>query len=209
MKVTHFGHACVLVETAGARVLLDPGTLSSGFEELRDLSAILLTHNHPDHLDSERIGALVERNRGAVLLADRESAAELAPLGARAVHDGDHFDFDGVVIDVVGTTHAPIFENIPGSANAGYLIDGGAFFHPGDSFEVPTVPVDVLMLAISGPWLKLGDAIAYLREVEPRVAVPIHEADLTHFDVAFEMLDRLKPARTEFRPIERSVTTDL
>ena len=207
MKLTHLGHACVLVETGTARILIDPGTLSSGFEGLRDLTAILITHNHADHLDTDRIGALVAANPGAALLADRESAVDLA--GARAVNVGDHIELDGAVVDVVGTTHAPIFENIPGTANAAYLIDGGAFFHPGDSFEVPTVPVDVLALAISGPWLKLGDAISHVRAVAPRVAVPIHELDLTHFDLAYEVLGGLKPEGTTFRPIERGVATEV
>ena len=42
MQITHFGHSCVLVETATARLLFDPGSFSSGFEQLRDLTAVLL-----------------------------------------------------------------------------------------------------------------------------------------------------------------------
>ena len=32
MKITHFGHACLLVESGEARLLFDPGTESSGYE---------------------------------------------------------------------------------------------------------------------------------------------------------------------------------
>ena len=55
MHLTHLGHACVLVETEHARLLIDPGTLSSGLEGLLDLDAILVTHEHPDHVDVERV----------------------------------------------------------------------------------------------------------------------------------------------------------
>jgi hypothetical protein len=37
MKITKYGHACLLVEEGGARFLLDPGSYSSGFEGLADL----------------------------------------------------------------------------------------------------------------------------------------------------------------------------
>lgn len=37
MRLTKFGHSCLLVEEGGARVLLDPGSFSEGFEELDGL----------------------------------------------------------------------------------------------------------------------------------------------------------------------------
>jgi L-ascorbate metabolism protein UlaG (beta-lactamase superfamily) len=50
MRLTHLGHACLLAEVGGARMLFDPGVLS-GFDDVRDLDAVLITHQHPDHLD--------------------------------------------------------------------------------------------------------------------------------------------------------------
>ena len=55
MRLTKFGHSCLLVEEGGARVLLDPGSFSEGFEELDGLTAVCLTHHHGDHLDAERV----------------------------------------------------------------------------------------------------------------------------------------------------------
>jgi L-ascorbate metabolism protein UlaG (beta-lactamase superfamily) len=42
MTITHFGHACVLVETDAARLLFDPGTLASGFESAREVDAVFI-----------------------------------------------------------------------------------------------------------------------------------------------------------------------
>jgi glyoxylase-like metal-dependent hydrolase (beta-lactamase superfamily II) len=53
MRLTHLGHACLLAEAGGARMLFDPGVLS-GFDDVRDLDAVLVTHQHPDHLDPAR-----------------------------------------------------------------------------------------------------------------------------------------------------------
>jgi L-ascorbate metabolism protein UlaG (beta-lactamase superfamily) len=48
IRITHYGHACVLAELAGrTRVLFDPGTYSAGFEELTGLDAVLITHDIP------------------------------------------------------------------------------------------------------------------------------------------------------------------
>lgn len=205
MRITHYGHACVLVETATARILIDPGTLSTGFEDLRDLDALLITHNHDDHLDLPRVKKLLEQNPDAIVLADPESAPTLP---ARAVAHGDRIEAGGAVIEVIGEIHAPIFEDFPGSANVAYLLDGGAFFHPGDSFENPGVPVNVLALPISGPWLKLGDAIAYLRSINPRVVVPIHEAGWSDLGMPHSMIRNFTPEGTVFTPVQRGIAAD-
>lgn len=53
-------------------------------------SAILITHQHPDHVDLQRLPALVEANPGAALYADPMTAAQLGGPW-QAVHAGDNF----------------------------------------------------------------------------------------------------------------------
>jgi L-ascorbate metabolism protein UlaG (beta-lactamase superfamily) len=72
-----------------------------------------------------------------------------------------------------------VYGPVPGCTNCAYVIDDGAFLHPGDSFVAPSQDIDVLAVAIDGPWLKIAEAIDYVREVGPRVAVPIHEGETT------------------------------
>ena len=180
MKLTHLGHACLLVETATARLLIDPGTLSA-FDDVRDLDAVLVTHQHPDHVDAARLGALLAASPGARLVVDPDSVGAVAALPEQHVvaRPGDRLSFGASTVDVLGGLHAAVYGAIPGCTNSAYLIDDGALLHPGDSFVVPGRDVDVLAVAIDGPWLKLAEAVDYVAAVRPRAAVPIHEGETT------------------------------
>jgi L-ascorbate metabolism protein UlaG (beta-lactamase superfamily) len=180
MRLTKFGHSCLLVEEGRARMLLDPGVLSGGFEELEGLTALLFTHQHGDHLDPERLRGLLDRNPGARVVSDEGSAEPLAEAGAEVevVHDGDEVEVGGVGVRVAGRDHAVIHPDIPLVPNVGYLV-GGRLFHPGDAFTLPGQPVEVLAVPAGAPWLKVSEPIDYLREVAPKVAVPVHEGVLS------------------------------
>lgn len=179
MRLTHLGHACLLAEVGDARMLFDPGVLS-GFDDVRDLDAVLITHQHPDHLDPARLGPLLAANPGARLWVDQDTVTAVPGLPEHTVvHRGDRFRIGATAIEVIGGLHAAVYGDVPGCTNAAYLIDDGALLHPGDSFTVPGRDVDVLAVPVDGPWLKLAEAVDYVRAVRPRVAVPVHEAETT------------------------------
>jgi L-ascorbate metabolism protein UlaG (beta-lactamase superfamily) len=180
MRLTKYGHSCLLVEEGQARLLLDPGTLSGGFEELEGLTAVLVTHQHADHVDVRRLRGLLDRNPSVRVLCDEGSAEQLGTAGAavEVVHDGDELDLGGVAVAVSGRDHAVIHADIPVVPNVGYLV-GGRLFHPGDAFTLPGQPVEVLAVPAGAPWLKVSEAVDYLRQVRPRVAVPVHEQVLS------------------------------
>lgn len=202
MRITKFGHACLLVEEGDGRLLLDPGMFSTGFEELTGLTAVLITHQHPDHVEAEKLPALLERNPEAVLHSDEGTAARLADRGlpVRVVHDGDVLDL-GTRVRVVGRDHAVIHPDLPGVPNTGYLV-AERFFHPGDAFTVPDAEVEVLGLPTGAPWLKASEAVDFLRTVRPRVAVPIHEAVLSVPKLVYALFEQLRPGGTEVRVID-------
>lgn len=182
MELTHFGHSCLLAEFGVARLLFDPGTFSHGFEGITGLSAILITHQHPDHADPNRLPALVEANPVAALYADPQTAAQLG--GAwRAVHVGAEFSVGELSIRGAGGRHAVIHPEIPVIDNISYLIGDAdhpvRLMHPGDALFVPDEPVEVLAAPAAAPWMKISEAVDYLRAVAPRHAVPIHQGIIT------------------------------
>jgi L-ascorbate metabolism protein UlaG (beta-lactamase superfamily) len=184
MLLTHIGHACLLLEVADVRVLLDPGAFTHGFEELTGLGAVLITHAHVDHYDAERLPALLDANDGARLIAEPEVAVELNKVGLEAspLHPGESSAIGGLTVSAVGGVHALIHEDIPRIGNVGMVFraDGEpTFFHPGDAYDTAPEGVDVLGVPLSAPWCALKETVEFVRAVAPRVAFPIHDATLS------------------------------
>lgn len=200
MDITRYGHSCLLVEDGAARLLLDPGAFSKDFEQLRGLTAVLITHAHFDHLDVDRLRPLLEANPDAVVHCDEGSAAALGDLPHSVVRHGDTLDL-GTSVDVLGSTHAVIHPDIPVIPNVGYLI-GQRFFTPGDALTVPDAEVELLGLPTAAPWLKLSEAVDLLRHVRPRRAFPVHDAVLATPQVWYGMFDSLSPDGTSFSVVD-------
>ncbi len=206
MQLTHFGHSCLLVELDGTRLLFDPGTFSAGFAGLTGLDGVLITHQHPDHVDVDALPELLAGNPSAQLIADPATAGQ---LGWTAAHPGEHLQVGAVSIDVRGGQHAVIHPDIPVIDNVAYLLNDGALLHPGDALYVPEESVDVLALPAVAPWMRIAETIDYLRAVAPRVAVPIHQAVTSKPELYYGHLDRMKPDGTEFRVLDPGVAVAL
>jgi L-ascorbate metabolism protein UlaG (beta-lactamase superfamily) len=182
MELTHFGHSCLLARFCDSgkdtTVLFDPGIFSHGFEGITGLDAILVTHQHPDHADPARLPALVEANPQAELYADPMTAAQLGEPW-HAVHVGDILTIGHLTVRGAGGKHAVIHPEIPVIDNISYLVgDAGhpaRLMHPGDALFVPGEPVEVLATPAAAPWMKISEAVDFLRAVAPQHAVPIHQ----------------------------------
>jgi L-ascorbate metabolism protein UlaG (beta-lactamase superfamily) len=211
MRITKYGHGCLLIEEREARILIDPGVFSTGFEELANLDAVLITHQHPDHLKLENLLALAQKNPGLKVFADEGSVQKIEDqetLDVHAVHAGEEFEVAGVRVQVVGTDHAVIHPTMPGIPNVGYLI-AKRFFDPGDNFTLPGEPVDVLALPIGAPWLKISEVIDYVLAIRPEVAIPIHDAVLAMPEMNEAHVKRFaEPAGIELRVLPNGESTE-
>lgn len=184
VRVTRLGHAAILVETPFVRILVDPGGFSTDWHGLENLDAVLVTHQHPDHVDTAGIAELARLNPTIRLVAESAVVAMLneVDLAAEAAEPGDFLEVGPTRVEVVGGRHALIHESIPRVGNVGFVIsegDGAHLFHPGDAYEYVPDAVDVLALPLTAPWTSVGGTADFLAAVAPREAMPIHDAILS------------------------------
>jgi L-ascorbate metabolism protein UlaG (beta-lactamase superfamily) len=175
MRLTKLEHACVRLEKDGAVLVLDPGVWT-GPEVLERAGAVLITHEHFDHLNADVLRAELAANPALQVWANASVVGQFAEFTGRvhAISQGDTFVAEGFDVAVYGEEHALLHRDIPLVPNTGFMIDGEVF-HPGDALTIPEDPVATLLVPVNAPWLKLSEMIDYARAVDPQRGYAIHD----------------------------------
>ncbi|MFN2559744.1 MAG: MBL fold metallo-hydrolase [Jatrophihabitans sp.] len=177
MQLTKHKHSCVRFDHGERTLVIDPGGFSDVAAALDGADAVLITHEHMDHIALEPVRAALSADSRLQLWAPASVAAVLAELGEQVVAVGaqESFEAAGFAVQTFGGQHALIHPLIPIVANVAYLVDG-AVYHPGDSFVVPPVPVSTLLLPANAPWSKMSEIIDFTVAMRASRAYPIHDA---------------------------------
>ena len=181
MKLTKYTHSCVRLEKDGRVLVLDPGNLSESAEALQDAEAVLVTHEHADHIDVPAVVEALRANAGLAVFAPARVAGQLQDKATgeaariHAVNSGSTFQAAGFTVRSFGGQHALIHPQIPLVANIGYLIDDNVY-HPGDSFVVPDgISVKTLLVPLHAPWSKSAEVLDFVIGVRAPRAFQIHD----------------------------------
>ena len=198
--LTYVGHATVLVERDGARLLTDP-VLRGRVVHLRRqggpvdvaalgrIDAVLISHSHRDHLDLPSLRRVAGPD--VTIVVPRGTGEEVASIGFGAVRElevGTSTDIGGVRITATPARHDSARHpfGAPGES-VGYLIGADrSLYFAGDTDLFPEMAglaerLDVALLPVWGwgPTLGAGhlgpeSAAEALTLLRPRLAVPIH-----------------------------------
>jgi L-ascorbate metabolism protein UlaG (beta-lactamase superfamily) len=210
VRITYIGHATLLIELDGLRILTDPllrdrlGPLrrhgpSPDAATLRGLDAVLISHAHPDHFDRPSIRLVADAARFVVPAGLGARARRLAP-GAiiTETHAGAATDIGGLRVTAVRARHWR-WPATPRVRTLGFLLEGslGVYF-AGDTGVFPEMEhlrgrVDVALLPI-GRWgphrgpnrLEPASAARVAHLVGARIAIPVHWG--TFYPRGFERL---------------------
>jgi L-ascorbate metabolism protein UlaG (beta-lactamase superfamily) len=209
MQLTKLGHSCVRLTKNGGTLVIDPGVWS-GPDPLNGARAVLVTHEHADHLDADAVREALGADSGLELWSTASVADKLGEFGGRvhAVSHGDTFSAAGFDVRVHGRDHARIVAQIPVIGNVAFGVDG-TVFHPGDSFTNPEESYPVLLVPVSAPWLKFSEVADFIAAASPERGYAIHDAVMSEFGIGLvNNLLKLVSGGTVSR-VEPGTTVDL
>lgn len=213
MTISKLGHSCVLVETDHGRLLVDPGNLSvAAHQDLTNLSIILYTHEHADHLHIASLQSLLAQNPQVQIVCNDGVGKYVTEAGAtyQSIIDDEEMTVSGFKLRAFTSRHAEIYEEFGQVPHTGYLVDGRLFL-AGDSFAVPPFPVEILAPAIVAPFCAARDAVHLIQAVQPTTVITMHDGQLNEAGLQtwYGLLERLL-SDTSVRfirfPAERTVT---
>jgi L-ascorbate metabolism protein UlaG (beta-lactamase superfamily) len=184
MQIIKYEHACLVLEKAGKRVVIDPGGYTRPITDLQDVVAVVITHMHEDHCSEEQIERILQASPHAVIFGTDEVCKRLQNYQVTAVHHGDLFNQDGFTLEFFGDLHAEIHRSIPLIQNCGVLVDS-RLYYPGDSFTQPDRPVEILACPTSAPWLKISEVMDFVAAIRPKLCFATHNIHLS--EVGHEM----------------------
>lgn len=212
MKVKKIGHCCFVAEPKqGIRIMTDPGAFSTGQIEEKDISAVVITHEHKDHLHIDSLKKVLENNPQVIVITNAAVGKLLSEAGIEyiKIEEGQKYDLNSVPITGFGNVHAEIYDDYGRVQNTGYMID--TLCYPGDAFNYPDAKVDILALPVCGPWMKSKDAILYAKNINPRVVFPVHDGMLQDFfPVMWSVPEHfLSELNIEFKKLESGKEEDI
>jgi L-ascorbate metabolism protein UlaG (beta-lactamase superfamily) len=213
MELTKFTHACVRLSDGDRALVIDPGVFSEIDDALDGVSAVLITHEHMDHIDVDKLRGAAQRDPRLRIWGPASVTDTLAGLGEQVVPvaPGETFDAGGFAVRTFGGQHALIHPLIPMIANVGYLVDGSVY-HPGDSFTVPDAPVETLLLPTNAPWSKASEVIDFAVAVRAPRAFQVHDSLVTpvYANIVEGHLNRIAgPFGVEFTHLEPKQTVSV
>lgn len=178
MKITKFGHCCLLIEVGGVRILTDTGNYSVT-PDVERIDVVLITHEHQDHLHVDTLKGILTKNPQAKIISHASVGKILdeANIAYSLIADGEEIIIKNISIESSGSEHACIHHDLPMVQNTGFYINK-TLFYPGDSFHNPDKDISILALPVSGPWMKLEEAIEYTKLIKPMIVFPVHDGML-------------------------------
>lgn len=179
MQLTKYGHACFTVEKDEQIIVVDPGEFSSDFIAPENVVAVIITHEHDDHFDSEQLAAIIDKNPEAVVIGPEAVTSKIEAFATRVAQPGESTQIGDFTLEFFGGDHATIHPSIPAVQNIGVLIND-LLYYPGDSFTLPERSIDTLALPVAAPWLKISESMDFLTTIRPRFAFPTHDAILSN-----------------------------
>lgn len=183
MKLTKYGHACIVLEEQGRRLVIDPGNFTASFGPADNVAAVVVTHVHADHFDPGHLRKIMDASPGVQIFTTKEVAGQFQRPNTAVARGGDRFEAGPFRLEFNGQHHAVIHPGWPFPQNIGVRVND-KFYYPGDSLTLPQGDVETLAVPANAPWLKVSEAMDFIAQIKPRLCIPTHNGLLAEAGLA-------------------------
>lgn len=176
LKITFIGHGTLMFNYSGKVIDVDPVSMYADFAAFPKADLILVTHEHPDHLDAKAIQAA---STASTILVTNQASAKNLP-NANVMKNGDTKTVSGIKIEAVPAYNFDKPFHPKGNGNGYVLIFGDKrVFIAGDTENVPEIKalknIDVAFLPMNQPYTMTPEQVADVaRAMQPKVLYPYH-----------------------------------
>lgn len=196
MKITKYPQSCLLLETEGKKILVDPGSLKykeEYFDVWNQVDIILITHKHSDHCYTEILEKL---NKEIKIYASQEVKNTYPTLNLTIVKEGDTLELgENIKIEVVHAEHGyipPMKSGAKVVENIGYMIDDKKVrvYITSDTVCFQNdYKCDVICLPVSDYGVVMGpfEAALFAKEANADLIIPLH-TDNAKYPVDFDFV---------------------
>jgi L-ascorbate metabolism protein UlaG (beta-lactamase superfamily) len=205
MRITKYPHSCFKVDKNNQALLIDIGNFSAAkvtCQDVGDFSAILITHQHADHIDPELEQWL--QGKTVPIYGNQDVADAFPQLDITVVQNNQSLDIADFRVTPRDLPHCKMPDGSAGPPNTGYVIDG-AFFHPGDGVAIDNLQVDTLAAPIAGPSVSILNAVELARQVGAKTVIPMHYDNPVFFNDPAVLAERFHEARVVILSSKQSV----
>lgn len=182
VRITPIYHASVLLQAGGKNIYIDP-VRPGNFDGLPQADLILITHDHPDHMDPSTISRL--SRPGTKIMASRvvsQTVTTADPIANGETKQWNEWTIEAVPAYNLSRGPAPgTFYHPKGRGNGYVLTYGGKrFYFSGDTEGVPEMRalknIDVAFVCMNLPYTMTPDEAAdAVKAFHPRIVFPYHD----------------------------------
>jgi L-ascorbate metabolism protein UlaG (beta-lactamase superfamily) len=206
LTITFIGHGTLMFEQGGKVIHVDPWSQLADYKTLPKADIILITHHHPDHLDTNTIATISKKSTQIILTS---SSYDIIKKG-KVMKNGEKKTVGGIFIEAVPAYNATAGREKfhPKGRDNGYVLTIGKkrIYVAGDTENISEMAslknIDMAFLPMNQPYTMLPEQVADAVNIfNPKILYPYHYGD-TDVSKLTELLSKNKNIEVRIRSMK-------